>query len=242
MRETITPRFDDYKEHILSLPADPSPLDVAREAFLLAREGRLAVFYAPLHAITPNARVVIVGLTPGRSQMVAAFQEARRLLRDGWHPPHLFQEIRRRMAFKGSMRTNLVHMLDRIGVANRLGLGTSANLFGNASHHLHSTSALRYPVFVDGRNYSGSPKIWQSPLLTRIVTANLPFELEQAPDAFIVPLGKAVEDALALVGFRDSPRTLTGFPHPSGANGHRVKQFRSERQRLQRAVHAWHPK
>lgn len=75
--------------------------------------------------------------------MVAAFQNARRLFLEGRRPPRLFHEIRRRMAFKGTMRTNLVRVLDGIGVADRLGLATSAELFEDASSQLHSTSSLR---------------------------------------------------------------------------------------------------
>ena len=70
----MTPRFDDYEDRILSLPPDPTASDVIRDDFLLAGEGHLDVFYAPLHGITPDARVIIVGLTPGKSQMVAAFR------------------------------------------------------------------------------------------------------------------------------------------------------------------------
>ena len=139
------------------------------------------------------------------------------------------------------MRKNLTQMLDKIGVADRQGLDTSAELFGDASRQLHSTSALRYPVLIEGSNYRGSPKIGRSPLLTEIVTINLPYELKQLPNALIVPLGKAVEGALALIGFGESPRLLKGFPHPSGANGHRTKQFKAEYQRLRSAVRAWDP-
>ena len=174
--------------------------------------------------------------------MVAAFQNARRLFLEGWRPPRLFHEIRRRMAFKGTMRTNLVRMLDRIGVADRLSLATSAALFEDASSQLHSTSALRYPVLVNGENYHGSPRIGGSPLLTKMVRTNLPSQLAQLPDALIVPLGKAVEEALSLVGFSDSPRLLNDFPHPSGANGHRTKQFNSAYPRLRAAVDAWKPR
>ena len=188
----MTPRFDDYEDRILSLPADPTASDVTSDDFLLTREGHLEVFCARLHGITPNARVVIVGLTPDKSQMVAAFREARRLLREG-------------------------------------------------SRQLHSTSALRYPVLIEGSNYRGSPQIGRSPLLTEIVTINLPYELKQLPNALIVPLGKAVEGALALIGFGESPRLLKGFPHPSGANGHRTKQSKAEYQRLRSAVRAWYP-
>ena len=136
------------------------------------------------------------------------------------------------MAFGGSMRTNLVRMLDQIGVPDRLGVATSAELFDDASHQFHSRFALRHPVLIDGSNYRGSPKIGRSPLLTAIVSPNLPSELRQSPDALIVPLGKAVEEALALVGFGESPRTLKGFPHPSGDNGHRIKQFVVDARRL----------
>ena len=51
-----------------------------------------------------------------------------------------------------------------------------------------------------------------------MTTANLPQELEQLPDALIVPLGRAVEGALAYLGFDGSRRMLRGFPHPSGGN------------------------
>ena len=50
---------------------------------------------------------------------------------------------------------------------------------------------------------------------------------------------RAVKDALAHLGFHRSSRILRGFPHPSGGNGHRVRQFKSEYRSLRRAVHAW---
>lgn len=237
----MKPRFDDYEYKLRSLPADPTELDVAGDDFQLAREGHLEVFYAPLHGITPDAKIVIVGLTPGRSQMLAAFREIRRLLHDGWRPPQLFREVRRRIAFGGSMRTNLIQMLDRIGVADRLELKTCADLFGSASHLLHSTSALRYPVFFKGSNYRGAPKIGNSKLLSNIVKSNLPSTLKRFPNALMVPLGRAVEEGLQVAGIGESSRILKGFPHPSGANGHRIKQFKSECRRLRSAVSKWTP-
>ena len=116
------------------------------------------------------------------------------------------------------MRTNLVQMLNQIAVGDRLGLDTCAELFGDASHRLHSMSALRYSVSFEGNNYRGSPRIRRSRLLTDIVNTNLPAELEQVPNALIVPLGRAVEEGLDVAGFGESPRILKGFPHPSGTN------------------------
>lgn len=239
--QLMTPRFADYEHKLRSLPADATAYEVTGDGFLLAHEGDLEVFYAPMHGLTPDAQIVIIGLTPGRSQMFAAFREIRKLLHEGSRPPQLFREVRRRIAFGGAMRTNLVQMLDQIGVADRLGLDTCADLFGSASHLLHSTSALRYPVFFKGNNYRGSPKIRSSKLLSYIVKTNLPHELQRFPNALIVPLGKAVEEGLNVAGIGEPLRILKGFPHPSGANGHRDKQFKSEFRRLRSAVRKWTP-
>ena len=235
----MTPAFRDYETAIRSLPSDATLADVANDRFLLARDGRLEAFYAPLHGVTSKADVVIIGLTPGRSQMVLAFRQARTLLYEGLRPPRLFGEVSRRMAFAGPMRTNLVHMLDKIGLADHLGLQTTVELFGSAAAQLHSTSVLRYPVLKDGADYKGSPKVSTSRLLTEMAQTNLTVELEQLGNAFVIPLGRAVEDALAHLGFRRSTRILWGFPHPSGGNGHRVKQFNQEYRSLRRAVRAW---
>lgn len=43
----------------------------------LAHDGVIEVCYAPFEHINPQARVVIVGITPGRTQMLNALKEAR---------------------------------------------------------------------------------------------------------------------------------------------------------------------
>ncbi len=54
--------------------------------------------------VNPKAEVVIVGITPGNSQLDGS--------REGLSP----REIKRKFAFAGSMRSNLVKMQDFIGV------------------------------------------------------------------------------------------------------------------------------
>lgn len=235
----MTPSFNDYAERICALPAVPEESDVLNRRFRLGREGRLEAFYAPLHGVNHDARIVIVGLTPGLSQMLVAFREARALLVEGWRPPGIYHEIRRRMAFAGTMRRNLIEMLDRIGVAERLDLASTTALFDDASDLLHSTSTLRFPVLRDRRNYSGSPSLKHSQLLTSMAAANLVPELDKLPIALIVPLGRAVEGALAHLGIDQSRKMLHGFPHPSGGNGHRTSQFKSEYRQLRRAARNW---
>jgi hypothetical protein len=58
-------------------------------------------------------------------------------------------------------------------------------------------------------------------------------------EPLIIPLGKTVEDVLKSLVEADlvNPRhCLFGFPHPSGANGHRRKQFMESRAEMARVI------
>jgi hypothetical protein len=49
-----------------------------------------------------------------------------------------------------------VRMLDEIGLQKALGMESCVSLFGDVTEFLHTTSAIRYPTFVRGRNYTGT--------------------------------------------------------------------------------------
>ena len=55
------------------------------------------------------------------------------------------------------------------------------------------------------------------------------------PDALIIPLGKSVEEVLNDMvedKILKKEQCLFGFPHPSGANGHRKAQFEQNKSNL----------
>ncbi|MXY54702.1 MAG: hypothetical protein F4Y86_19550 [Gammaproteobacteria bacterium] len=222
------------------LPQDPDEGDVVNRQFLLgryhahpARRGtrprRFDVYYAPLHGFQDQAKVVLIGVTPGIQQMLVAFREARRLLHQGAAAPGIYHLIRRRMAFAGQTRVNLIRLLEAVQLPQMLGLSGAGELFGRASSLLHSTSALRYPVLVNGANYTGhNPPIRRLPSEIRSYLPMLSDQLNGLPDALVVPLGPAVEEALRLIDFNER-RVLTGFPHPSGANRGRHATFVRQR-------------
>jgi len=67
-------------------------------------------------------------------------------------------------------------------------------------------------------------------------------ELSQIPQALIIPMGEGASQAIRqLVNTEviDSHRCLFGFPHPSGANGHRHQQFATHRQQLKEQLRDW---
>jgi hypothetical protein len=206
-------------------------------------DGTVAVHYAPFHHVNADAKVMLVGLTPGLQQMELACATAVRQLSAGRSHDEAFRGVKEAASFAGSMRGNLIAMLDGIGLHSALGLPSSADLFGSRRDLLHTTSALRFPVLVHGRNYTGhAPKPLEHPTLRAGIETLLTDELRAVPAALVVPLGMAAEAAIQHLmtrGVVDASRCAFGFPHPSGANGHRGTQFAANQERLRAAVTRW---
>ena len=79
-------------------------------------------------------------------------------------------------------------------------------------------------------------------MLRSFVRASLGPRVAMTAAALVVPLGKAAQDAVMLLtndGMLDPERCLMGFPHPSGANGWRVRQYTARRETLHEEVARW---
>jgi hypothetical protein len=219
------------------------PIDAMAPELLLWQEGELSVFYAPWDWVNTEASVMLVGITPGRHQATEALGEVRRSLANGLPPEDALRRADAVGSFAGPMRTNLVTMLDGIGLAAALGIESTARLFDDMHHLAAHVSAIDYPVFVDGHNYGGaSPLLVRHPVLASLVRASLGARVAMAPDALVVPLGKAAGAAVALLvdqSLLDPRRCLLGFPHPSGANAHRARQYAEQRAGLALAILEW---
>lgn len=204
---------------------------------LLASEGRLDTFYAPFDYINPKARITICGITPGRSQAVTALNEARRLLKAGASLEEAKRKAKETASFAGPMRKNLIGMLDHIGLTKLLGIDSCSRLFDTHTHLVHYTSALRYPVFLNGENYSGSPAMLSQKSLRHQVDTHLAEEVRTLDENCVyVPLGPKVAEAfehLQRKGLLRPEQVLTGLPHPSGANAERISYFLGNKAREQ---------
>jgi hypothetical protein len=236
--------FDQYQVAIRALPdrAEYSRSDLLVPELLIDRDARLYVYYAPFDWANAEARVTLLGITPGWTQMALAYRGAKDALDAGQDGAAICREAKLHGSFAGPLRKNLVAMLDDIGLPDALGLTSASELFGAARPLLHTSSVIRYPVFAGETNYTGHPPPTKSPLLMRFARNVLAPELALVGHALIVPLGKAVEcvlDQLAAEGLIGRHRWLSGFPHPSGANGHRVRLFRDSVESLRRQVAEW---
>lgn len=220
--------LDRYSAALRDLRATNSSSTLP-ESLLLSREGNLATFYAPFDYVNRNAKICLCGITPGQQQAWLAINKARELLSAGADTETVLRQAKQTASFGGAMRANLVALLDHIGVDRLLGLSSCGELFGAAADRVHYTSALRYPVLVDGKNYSGTPDMLAKPYLREQLQTYLAEEIAALPaDCIYIPLGPKVSAALLHLagrGLLDAGHVLHGLPHPSGANAERISYF-----------------
>jgi hypothetical protein len=236
--------FERYAEAIRGLPSGELAIgDLRCERFLLQAEGLVEIYYTPFDHVNETARVTLVGITPGWHQMRLAYTVARDLLREGLPHDAILPRVSSAAGFSGPMRANLLRMLDDLGLPRCLGIDSSAELFGSRADLRHGTSAIRYAAFVSERNYTGSsPPLVTVPLFRRYVFDVLGPELDRVPRSVVIPLGRAVDAALGLLidaAVLDPRRCCLGFPHPSGANGHRMNQFAEIQEALSDKLSHW---
>ena len=217
---------------LTSAELDGSPLLNAK--LRIAQDGPLEVCYAPFEYINPKARIVIVGITPGRTQMLNALRELRRQLDAGSGQAAALRAAKLTGAFSGAMRPNLVALMDAIGLHSWLGIKSCSDLFGLSSELVQTASVLRNPVFLKGENYNGTPSMVRDKLLQAQLLEGFGQDIKALPRAVYVPLGYKVTEALYFLadrGILNRQQILDGLPHPSGANAERIAYFLGKKER-----------
>ena len=203
---------------------------VISKTFLLSKEGNIEIYYAPFDYINPQAKIVIVGITPGLQQMIQSFQA----IKDG----RSLREVKDLSSFKGSMRTTLVKFLDELKINKILKIQSCESLFNINNKYLHSTSLVKYPVFEKGKNYSGV-NILKKKILLDFIEDNFLKELEVFQGSIIVPLGNSVSTTIDYLNTKHQLKLkcfLKGFPHPSGLNARKNIQFKENREEMCRLL------
>jgi hypothetical protein len=184
----------------------------------------------------PDAKVVIVGITPGNSQLENN--------RENKSP----KEIKKENSFAGSnMRRNLTDMLDHSGINDVLGIESCKTIFDEDFDKVECTSLLKDATF-EVKN--GEKKMFNQP--SKIMkNDDLKKELENGfledcknytNSKVIVALGKETEKLLKQQqdsGKIDQNIEIIGIPHPSGANQGRINTFLGEEKPKNDASYDW---
>ena len=232
----------DYKDKIKRLPIKDkyNKDDILINDFLVEKEKDIEIFYSPHNEyINSKARVFIVGITPGFQQMNTAISVARRELENSNDIKEIQYKCKQAARFSGSLRNNLINMLDEIELDRHLKINSCSQLFREKDDFLHTVSLIPYSVFVKGKNYSGhTPKLIKSQFLMKYVYVNFIEELKKLDNAnniLIIPLGISVEEVLYKLSecnIISKSQILKGFPHPSGANVNRALQLKANKDEM----------
>lgn len=238
-------KFDSFKEKIQSLSLPLVEEALISEPFLLDRDAKkqLEIYYAPFEHVNEHAQVVIAGITPGLHQMKKSYSTVLNLKGEEIDDETILHEVKKNSSFEGPMRKNLITMLDELNLHKYLGLSSTSELFGESSSLVHTTSVITYPVFHKGRNYSGStPNILKTELLKEYILQGFASEMESLKNPLIIPLGVNVEKVLEFLAASNhlAPESiLSGFPHPSGGNGHRHRQFAENKAAMENTLRSY---
>lgn len=232
----------DYKDKINNLPIKDkyTKEELLIEDFLIDKENNMEIYYAPHNEyVNPKAKILIVGITPGFVQMNTAISTARKELENSNDIGEIQYKCKVAGRFSGSLRKNIISMLDEIKLNDVLRLKSCSELFDNKDYLMHTVSLIPYPVFVKKQNYTGhTPKLLKSNFLMKYIRENFINEihkLEYFEDILLIPLGKAVEEVLCKLkeeGFIKENQILSGFPHPSGANVNRLVQLEENKESM----------
>ena len=164
-----------------------------------------------------RAKVVIVGITPGNSQLKGD--------RKGLD----LREIKRKNAFAGSMRPHLINMLDYLRINRLLDIESCSSLWEEDFDKVDMTSLLKeatYELKKDGSKmmFKDVKKIAKSEKLTRMLEEGFVkdcsnyeyFVLYVACGPGVYDVLKKLKEEGKIDGF------VAGIAHPSGANLGRI--------------------
>lgn len=229
--------FEKYSDVIKELGTLSDRTNPIEELKLWENDKKnLECFYAPFNHVNTSAKLVIIGITPGRTQMNRAISTAAQ-----WNHSkdidEMFVMVKKQGSLSGAMRSNIVNMLNKLGYAKRLEIECSSLLWSTEFEDVHFCSLLKYPIFIRGKDYNGTPHPLKVPELYELLMNEFVKDLQQLPtDAELVPLGDFVAgvlvelDNMGLIKqkvFRFEGQVVAP-PHPSGANAEAISLLLSE--------------
>jgi len=101
--------FSAFRDSFAALPSGPLSLDDVQTPQYCVYEGRrIVAFYAPFDYLNRHARVALVGVTPGPTQMLEAFGIMRDALRAGRSDEDALASVKAHASFNPDHSSGLV--------------------------------------------------------------------------------------------------------------------------------------
>ena len=177
MRKTLY----DFKDIIKKLPLKDryTKEELLIGDFLIDKSGNIEIYYAPHNEyLNPEAKIFIIGITPGFEQMQTAIAAARKGFEDGFSIEEIQYKCKVAGRFSGTIRKNIISMLDELQLNEALNIESSSELFADKDHYLHTVSLIPYSVFVNKKNYTGhTPKLIKNEFLMKYINEQISYLL-----------------------------------------------------------------
>lgn len=222
MYQQLFGRFAADMERLGPAGVDACELELGRDRKYLLR-------YIPFEHVNTQAKLVIVGITPGRTQLELAYQAVQDLRRAGRPDDEILHEVKKIGAFGGpSMKPNLLKIMNHFHFGEFLGVRDVTSLWDDHANLLHATSVVPHAAFrISGgreKMFAGSfEEVMKSSLLRECFMDGFVRPLcEVNPDALYVGLGRCPESALQWCveqGYLRQGQVLGAFCHPSTSGG-----------------------
>jgi len=212
---------------------------VGKDKFELGREGKYSLQYIPFEHVNKNAKLVIVGITPGPNQISLAYGTAQAMINSEKSKLEILKEVKNSASFGSkTMRPNLVKMLNHFEFNRILGIDDINKLWSSQSNLLYSTSVIPHAAFSlkKGKDspFSGSfDEVMKCELFHKcFLDCFLPSINDINQDAMYVGLGSCPEQALEWCvknNYIRKDQVLGSMSHPSTQGGSSVGYFLREK-------------
>ena len=239
MMKKNLPTLEKYLESIKNLPVKSkyTKEELLVPELLVESDGQIELYYAAHNeCFNTEAKVFMIGITPGFAQMEKSIIACKKAIEEEKALSEIPYICKKEGRFAGTLRRNISTMLDELELNKYLELESTMELFEMRDDLLHTTSLIPFPTFVKGKNYTGhSPELIKNEQLMAYVRANMDRQVDMLQEALYIPMGRCVEEVLKIYiseGKLREEQCLIGFPHPSGANVNRKKQFDEEREQM----------
>jgi len=87
-------------------------IDLLIDDLLLLDDNGIKIYYAPFDQINKDAKIILVGITPGWTQMQKSYETTISMLNNNHNWASALAEVKKKASFAGPMRLNLVKMLN----------------------------------------------------------------------------------------------------------------------------------
>lgn len=124
--------LEDYKHVIQRLPFKDKyeKTELLTEDFLIDKSNNIEIYYAPHNEyLNSKAKIFIIGITPGFQQMSTAISTAKKELDKGEDIETIKYKCKVAGRFSGSLRKNIISMLDEIKLNEAMNVESCSELF-----------------------------------------------------------------------------------------------------------------